>query len=60
MYNSAGVFLGLVAPYLGRHVSWALVAITCVIIVVVAVALAMTAFRDPGYIPRSEDDNDCG
>lgn len=58
--NAAGVFLGLVAPYLGRNISWALVAITCVMIVVTAVALSLTAFRDPGYIPRSGDDPDCG
>ena len=54
------MFLGLVAPYLGREISWALVAITCVIVTAVAVALSLTAFRDPGFIPRSDDDPDCG
>lgn len=54
----SGVYLGLIVPYLGRNVSWAFVAVAAAIIAFVLLMLAMTAFRDPGFIPRSPPDFD--
>ena len=49
----AGVFLGLVAPYVGRHISWALVPISCLLVLLSLSMLLVTALRDPGFYPRS-------
>jgi DHHC palmitoyltransferase len=50
--------LVFVAPYLGDNISWALVAITVVVIVFVLTALCRTALMDPGFIPRSPPNSD--
>lgn len=50
-----GVFLGFIAPYLGREVSWSLVAVTCVLAAVALGLLLATALRDPGFYPRSDE-----
>ena len=52
------VFFILVAPYLGRHVSWALVALSAVLVGFVLAMLATTALRDPGFYPRSPPSSD--
>ena len=52
------VYFVFVVPYLGVHVSWALVVISIILVVFVFLMLAMTAFRDPGFIPRSPPNTD--
>ena len=52
------VFFIFVAPYLGRHVSWALVALSAVLVCLVLAMLAATALRDPGFYPRSPPSGD--
>lgn len=52
------VYFVFVVPYLGVHVSWALVVISILLVVFVFLMLAMTAFRDPGFIPRSPPNTD--
>lgn len=54
----AGVFLGLVSPYLGRHISWAVPAVSGVLVGIVACTMAATALRDPGFYPRSPQSAD--
>lgn len=54
----SGVFLGLVVPYVGRHISWALVPISAVLVALSLSMLAVTALRDPGFYPRSPEPTD--
>lgn len=60
--NHAGVFMGFVAPWLGRHLSWALFAVSIVLIVLSLGMLCLTAFTNPGFLPRNhlEDDEEYG
>ncbi|KAL4441862.1 hypothetical protein ABPG77_003778 [Micractinium sp. CCAP 211/92] len=52
------VFCIWVLPWVGQHISWALVAISGVLIVLSISMLAATALKDPGFIPRSPLDDD--
>ncbi|KAL4433935.1 hypothetical protein ABPG75_000376 [Micractinium tetrahymenae] len=52
------VFCIWVLPWVGQHLSWALVAISGVLIALSITMLATTAFKDPGFIPRSPPDED--
>ncbi|KAL4518635.1 hypothetical protein Ndes2437B_g00724 [Nannochloris sp. 'desiccata'] len=52
------IYFVFVAPYLGRNISWACVAVAAVLVAFVFLTLGMTAFRDPGFIPRSPLNND--
>lgn len=47
-----------VLPWVGRHISWALVALSGVLIALSLSMLAATALTDPGFIPRSPLDED--
>jgi palmitoyltransferase ZDHHC9/14/18 len=47
------VFFALVAPYVGRELSWAYVAVVAVLTLIAFVALELTALSDPGFYPRS-------
>ncbi|KAL6785919.1 hypothetical protein ACKKBG_A00695 [Auxenochlorella protothecoides x Auxenochlorella symbiontica] len=58
IYGAAGVFLGLVVPPLSRRYSWALMAVSALLVAVTAVFMARTAARDPGYYPRSDATGD--
>lgn len=49
----SGIFLGMVAPELGQHISWSVVAISAVLVAISLTMLLCTALRDPGFIPRS-------
>lgn len=54
--------MGFVAPWLGRHLSWALFAVSIVLIVLSLGMLCLTAFTNPGFLPRNhlEDDEEYG
>lgn len=52
------VFCIWVLPWVGRHISWALVALSGVLIALSTSMLAATALKDPGFIPRSPLDED--
>lgn len=52
----SGAFLGLVAPDLGQRLSWVIVGFSCAIVLFTFSMLAMTALRDPGFIPRKPYD----
>lgn len=54
----AVVFCAWVLPWVGVHISWALVGISAALIVFSQAMLAATAFTDPGFIPRSPPDSD--
>lgn len=56
--TGAVVFCIWVLPWVGQHISWALVAISGVLIVLSISMLAATALKDPGFIPRSPLDDD--
>lgn len=43
---------------MGEHISWALVAISGVLIAFSLIMLAVTSMTDPGFIPRSPPDPD--
>lgn len=43
----------MVAPELGEHISWSVVAVSAVLVALSLTMLLCTALRDPGYIPRS-------
>lgn len=43
----------MVAPELGQHISWAVVAVSAVLVAFSLTMLLCTALRDPGFIPRS-------
>jgi hypothetical protein len=45
----------LVAPWLGKHLSWALFVISIVLILVTITLLFMTALTNPGYLPRDTE-----
>lgn len=45
-------------PWVGEHISWALVAISGVLIAFSLLMLAVTSMTDPGFIPRSPPDPD--
>ena len=51
----AVVFMVLVAPWLGKHLSWALFVISIVLILVTITLLFMTALTNPGYLPRDTE-----
>lgn len=50
----SGVFLGLVAPWLGRHISWAVVVVSALLISASLACLFRTALMNPGFLPRHE------
>ncbi|KFM27577.1 putative protein S-acyltransferase 3 [Auxenochlorella protothecoides] len=50
IYGAAGVFLGLVVPPLSRRYSWALMAVSALLVAVTAVFMVRTAARDPGFV----------
>ena len=52
------VFLIWVAPYMGRRVSWAILAVSCVLPALCLTWLLLTACRDPGVLPRQEPDEE--
>lgn len=54
----AAVYFVFVVPYLGVHISWALVVVSILLVVFVFLMLGLTAFRDPGFIPRSPPNTD--
>lgn len=54
----AVIYLIFVVPYLGRNISWALVVISCLIVFIVFVSLAVTSLKDPGFYPRSPMNTD--
>jgi hypothetical protein len=54
----AVAFSGWVLPWVGPHISWALVAISALLMAFSLSMLALTAFQDPGFIPRSPPDED--
>ncbi|KAG2486112.1 hypothetical protein HYH03_015207 [Edaphochlamys debaryana] len=54
----AGVYLGLVAPYMGMHVHVIILVISCILPVLAVWFLMLTACRDPGVIPRQEPDQE--
>jgi len=45
----------LVAPWLGKHISWAIFVISILLIVATISLLFITALTNPGYLPRSEE-----
>lgn len=47
-----------VLPYLGQYMSWAFLAVSILIILFVFTMMGMTAFRDPGFYPRSPPNSD--
>ena len=51
------IFSVWVLPWVGPHISWALVALSALLMAWVLGCLAATAFRDPGFIPRSPPDD---
>ena len=55
---AAVIFCAWVLPWVGPHISWAVVAISAVWITFSLSMLAITAFTDPGFIPRSPPDQD--
>lgn len=52
------IFCVWVLPWVGEHISWALVAISGVLIAFSLLMLAVTSMTDPGFIPRSPPDPD--
>lgn len=54
--------MGFVAPWLGRHLSWALFAVSIVLILLSIGVLFATAFTNPGFLPRNhlEEDEEYG
>jgi palmitoyltransferase ZDHHC9/14/18 len=52
------VLLAWVAPYMGRMVSWALLAISCVLPAASMAFLLLTACVDPGVLPRQAPDEE--
>jgi hypothetical protein len=54
--------MGFVAPWLGRHLSWVLFAFSIVLIVLSLTVLFVTAFTNPGFLPRNhlEEDEEYG
>ena len=54
--------MGFVAPWLGRHISWGLFAVSIVIILFSLGTLCLTAFTNPGFLPRNhlEEDEEYG
>ena len=44
-----------VAPWLGRHLSWALVVVSVLLILLTLSLLFATALTNPGYLPRDID-----
>ena len=54
----AGVFMGFVAPWLGRNQSWVIFAFSIVLIVFSLTVLLVTAFTNPGFLPRNHLDED--
>lgn len=54
----SAVYFVFVAPYLGRHISWGFVGAAAALVAFVLLMLVMTAFRDPGFIPRSPPNSD--
>jgi hypothetical protein len=54
----AGVFMGFVAPWLGRNQSWVIFAFSVVLIVFSLTVLFVTAFTNPGFLPRNHLDED--
>ncbi|PSC73003.1 putative S-acyltransferase 7 [Micractinium conductrix] len=52
------VFCVWVLPWVGEHLSWALVGVSAGLIAFSLAMLALTAFKDPGFIPRSPLDED--
>lgn len=48
------VYFVLVAPDVGRRISWALVAVTAVTSFTTYAALLITGLKSPGIVPRSE------
>lgn len=56
----AGVFFGFLAPDLGRDYSWAVVGVTGALVAASLACLCTTAFMDPGFIPRSREDEEIG
>ena len=47
------VFFIFVIPYTYDHMSKAYLAVTIVLVIFVLSMLSLTAFRDPGFYPRS-------
>lgn len=52
------MYFVFVAPYLGSHLSWGFVGAAAGLVTFVLLMLVMTAFRDPGFIPRSPPNSD--
>ncbi|CAL8472070.1 g11612 [Coccomyxa elongata] len=52
-----GVFFGLVAPHLIHEFTWVPVAFAIVLAVLCLAFLFVTAFMDPGFIPRDQPDD---
>lgn len=55
IWCGAVVFMVLVAPWLGKHLSWALFVISILLILATLSLLFATALTNPGYLPRNED-----
>lgn len=49
------MFFAFLAPDLGRDFSWAVPALTAALVAVSLACLCVTAFMDPGFIPREHD-----
>jgi hypothetical protein len=47
-----------VLPWVGPNISWALVAVSAVMMAFSIAMLALTAFKDPGFVPRSPPNED--
>lgn len=56
--SHAVIFFIFVLPYMGHHMSWAYVVLSAVLVAFVMAMLCMTAFRDPGFYPRSPPNSD--
>ena len=52
------IFFVFVVPYTCTHVSWAFLPVSILLVVFVFTMLGMTAFRDPGFYPRSPPNSD--
>jgi hypothetical protein len=52
------VFSVWVLPWVGPNISWALVAVSAVMMAFSIAMLALTAFKDPGFVPRSPPNED--
>lgn len=50
--------MGFVAPWLGRNQSWVIFAFSVVLIVFSLTVLFVTAFTNPGFLPRNHLDED--